>query len=53
MTYACIQANGEHLPVEEWVLRAVQNGTCTDPVLLRIVLGAVDIRPFGWPLVTR
>lgn len=48
MTLACIQPNGEQLPVEEWVYHGVRNGTVTDPMLVRIVLGAVEVRPFGW-----
>ena len=50
---ACIQPNGERLPVEEWVYRGVIDGTVTDPVLARIVRGAVEVRPFGWPRTER
>jgi len=49
MTFDCIQPNGEHLPVEEWAVRGVLNGTVTDPMLVRIVRGAVEIRETGWP----
>lgn len=49
MTYACIQPNGEHLAVEEWVLTAYREGRLTDPMLLRVVRGAVKVKPFGWP----
>lgn len=49
MLLACIQLNGERLPVEEWVYKGVLNGTVTDPMLVRTVRNAVEIRPFGWP----
>lgn len=49
MTYSCIQSNGEQLPVEEWVLTAYREGRLGDPLLLRVIRSAVEIRPFGWP----
>jgi hypothetical protein len=44
MLYYCTQRNGEILPVERWVYLGVLNGSVTDPVLVRIVRGAVQIK---------
>lgn len=46
---ALIQANGERIPVEQWLYDSWARGQVTDPDLLRFLNGAVEIRPFGWP----
>jgi hypothetical protein len=45
--WICEQSNGERLRVEDWVYRAWAQGRLNDPMLLRVLNGAVAIYEDG------